>query len=88
MQSEYEGQVDIFGVAGRSAIDDMATFVDRTGVGDFPHIADLEGEVWAEFEVRSQPAFAFVNDDGTFTVHVGALGESGLVERIDALLAT
>ncbi len=87
MQSQYAGQVDIIGVASRSGIEEMALFVQNTGVGDFPHLADLDGEVWAEFEVGSQPAFAFVNDDGTFTVHVGPLGESGLIEGINALLA-
>ncbi len=38
--------------------------------------------------VRSQPAFAFIDNDGRVTVRLGALGEAGLIEAIDALLAT
>lgn len=66
----------------------MQLFVANTGVGAFPHLADLDLEVWSKFEVRSQPAFAFIDNDGSVTVRLGALGEGGLIEGIDALLAT
>jgi len=54
-------------------------------VGAFPHIVDESGDVWATYGVRTQPAFVFINDDGTSETHIGALGEAGLTERINAL---
>ena len=45
-------------------------------------------DVWAEFGVTSQPAWAFINDDGPIDVHKGSLGETRLNERIDALIAS
>lgn len=50
-------------------------------------MSDAQRDVWAEFGVRSQPAWAFIDDDGTVEVHRGSLGESGLNERIDQLIA-
>jgi len=75
-------------VAGRDEIAAMRLFVANTGVGAFPQLEDLDLEVWSKFEVCSQPAFAFIDKDGSVTVRLGALGEGGLIEAIDALLAT
>ncbi len=85
-QSLYEGSVDIIGVAGRGELEEMERFINDTGVGAFAHLADIDGAIWAAFDVATQPAFAFVDDDGTFSVHTGALGETGLIEAIEALL--
>jgi len=49
---------------------------------------DVDGSVWREFGIRSQPAFAFMNDDGTVEAHQGKLGVEGLSERINALIAS
>ncbi len=46
---------------------------------------DDNGDVWREFGIRTQPAFIFIDDDGTLDTHVGALGLSALQERLDAL---
>ena len=43
--------------------------------------------MWASYGVVSQPAFTFVNDDGTVETRVGALGKDGLIEKIEALQA-
>lgn len=66
----------------------MRSFVDDFGVGAFPHVADVSGQVWESYGVLTQPAFAFIDDDGTADVVVGSLGTDGLAERLDALLAT
>jgi len=55
-------------------------------VGGFDHIADSDIEVWREFGITSQPAFAFLNDDGTVEVHKGALGLDTLTERVNTLI--
>lgn len=41
--------------------------------------------MWDSFGIVSQPAWAFVNDDGTVETNAGALGESALLERIAEL---
>lgn len=64
----------------------MAEFVSSTGVGSFDHIADDDLKIWSEFGVTSQPAFAFLNDDGTVKTIVSRLGEDRLAEEIEALL--
>ena len=66
----------------------MTAFVDEFGVGDFPHVADVDGAVWSTYRVTTQPAFAFIDDDGSLEVHVGTLGEDGLASRLEALVAT
>ncbi len=66
----------------------MADFVDETGVGAFDHLIDAEGTIWSELSVSDQPAFAFINDDGTVEVNVGALGEEELTNRLEALIAS
>ncbi|WP_062210156.1 redoxin family protein [Demequina oxidasica] len=66
--------VTMMGVAGRS--DDpaaMQEFVTDYGVGGIEHLADTDGSIWANFSVASQPAFVFVNDDGTMQGSGGGL---------------
>ena len=47
-------------------------------------LADVE--VWAEFGVLAQPAFAFVDDSGEMEIHHGSLDEAELSERIETLI--
>ncbi len=76
------------GVAGRDDTGPMASFVSDYDVGAFPHIADVSGEIWERYGVLGQPAFVFIDDDGSDDVYLGALGADGLTGRVDALLST
>lgn len=87
MQEQFAGQVSVVGVSSRDSLAPMRRFVDNNGVSAFPHIPDLDGDIWESFGVSSQPAFAFVNDDGTVEIVIGAMGEAGLTERMTALAA-
>lgn len=87
MQAAYDGRVAVVGVAGRDDLSAIQGFIDDRGVAAFPHIADESGEIWATFDVRSQPAFVFIDDDGTIADESGSLSEDGLIERLDALVA-
>ncbi len=87
MQAAFDGQVAVIGVAGRDDLSAIQGFIDDRGVGAFPHIADESGEIWATFDVRSQPAFVFIDDDGTIVDGTGSLSEEGLTERLDELVA-
>ena len=87
MQAAYDGDVTVIGVAGRDDLSAIQGFIDDRGVGAFPHMVDDTGEIWAGFDVRSQPAFVFIDDDGTIVGDAGSLSEESLVERLDALVA-
>lgn len=56
-------------------------------VDGFDHVSDVDGDVWLEYGVAGQPAFAFINDDGTVEMHLGGLGLDGIRERAEALIA-
>ncbi|NCG23902.1 MAG: redoxin domain-containing protein [Actinobacteria bacterium] len=88
MQQQFAGQVNVVGVASRDDLPPMRQFVTDTGVDAFPHIADVSGEIWEAFGVTSQPSLAFINDDGTVEIVIGAIGVDGLVERMTALVAS
>ncbi|NNE95265.1 MAG: hypothetical protein HKN24_04485 [Acidimicrobiales bacterium] len=88
MQSNYAGQVEIIGVAGRDDIVSIQEFVTNFEVDGFTHAVDEELAIWREYGIRSQPAFAFLSADGGVETHSGPLGVDELSNRIDALLAS
>ena len=60
----YDGTVEFLGVAGRDDLGPMKEFVDRYTV-PFPSVADLDTEIWRRAGVRGQPAFVFIEPDGS-----------------------
>ena len=88
MQQQFGDQVTILGVAGRDDLRDMEEFVAEFGVGGFEHIADEDVEIWKAYNVTSQPAFVFINDDGTSETLISSLGLEGLTARVEALAAS
>jgi thiol-disulfide isomerase/thioredoxin len=83
----FADEVKVVGVASRGDVGEMEDFVSDTDTGAFAHVADEAGDIWSSYGVAAQPAFAFINDDGTYTVHLGALGADGLQERFEQLAA-
>jgi thiol-disulfide isomerase/thioredoxin len=83
--SEFEGSVEVIGVAGRGETDAMAEFVEQTGTGGLDHVVDDDGSIWTQFGVAAQPAFAFIDEQGEVDVFVGTLGSDGLTERMQDL---
>jgi len=88
VQQAFEGRVEIIGVAGRDEITAMESFVSDLGVDGFPHIVDLELEIWTRYDVASQPSFVFIDDDGSVETVLGAMGADALTSRVDALLSS
>ena len=78
----------MIGVAGRDELSAINTFIEDRGVGGFPHIVDESGDVWSSFDVRSQPAFVFINDDGTIAGDAGSLGPTAIASRVEDLIAS
>lgn len=78
----------MIGIAGRDDLDAVLNFIDVREVGAFPHIVDESGDIWSEFDVRSQPSFVFVNDDGSVSDPTRSLTQSEIEERLDELVNT
>jgi thiol-disulfide isomerase/thioredoxin len=84
---QFRADVTLIGVPGRGDLDEMREFVDDTGTGSLTHVADLGGDIWSAFGVYGQPAFAFINDDGSVEVFIGGMGGKALAERVAELVA-
>ena len=77
----------MIGVAGRAEGSEFKDWGTSRQVDAFDHITDPDGEVWREYGITGQPAFIFLNDDGTELGRTGALGLDGLTERVNELVA-
>jgi thiol-disulfide isomerase/thioredoxin len=85
VQADYSQKVNMVGVAGLgSGKDNMADFVDDTGIDHFPHLADDAGAVWQRFGVTSQEYFVLLDKAGK-VVHQGPLTRDDLRSRVSDL---
>ena len=75
-------------MASRDDVDAIRGFVDQYDVQNFDHIIDEGGVIWERYGILSQPAFAFINDDGTVETRLGAMGVDGLSEAAELLQQT
>lgn len=71
--AELEGSVRIIGVPGRGERPAMKQFVADGGVSKLQHVVDDTGQIWSEYGVVGQPAFAFIDGDGNVEMVNGAL---------------
>nr|WP_232831986.1 redoxin domain-containing protein [Nocardiopsis sp. FIRDI 009] len=78
----FDGRVEFVGVAGRGEVDAMRRFAADTSTDGLTHIVDDDGGIWSGFGVSSQPAFAFLRPDGTFTTVTGTLTEDDLDDHV------
>ncbi len=60
----------------------MQKFVDKHGI-TFPTASDDDAELYARFDIPSQPAWVFVDEMGQMQVHLGALEPA----ELDSMLA-
>ncbi|MQA10233.1 MAG: redoxin domain-containing protein [Pseudonocardiaceae bacterium] len=80
-----QDKVNFLGVASLSDVPKMRQFVSDNGIGSFPNVADTESSVWQRFGVTSQPAYAFIDADGTVDTVKGSLSEDELASRVEQL---
>lgn len=52
----------------------------------FDHAIDESGDIWSYYGIFTQPSFAFIDDDGTVDVFLGAMGLVGLSSVIEEKL--
>lgn len=82
----FEDRISFIGMAGRDDPALMPGFVERYGLGSFPHTIDHDGSLWARSGIAYQPAWIFVNDDGSVEVVPGSLGSDELVGTLQELV--
>lgn len=87
-EPDWPEDVTIIGVAGLSDAAQAKVFIEEHGVGGFSHVYDTDGSIWQSFGVTGQPAFAWVNDDGTVTVKQGGIGKWDVLKKAQELAAS
>ena len=84
VQEIYRGQVQFIGIPSLSDAAEMRAFIEETGVTGFPHIADVDGEIWERFGVVAQRTYVYIDDDGEWRQS----GYGSLLEDVKALVAS
>lgn len=62
----------------------MQEFISKHQI-TFPNIKDNDGLVFAQFEVAYQPAWVFIQQDGTSETKAGAMDETTLAAMLSQL---
>lgn len=84
--AELPDDVEFIGIAGRSDdLDEMGEFVEWTGTGAVTHVVDADGSIWEAFGIAVQPAFYFVNQDGTARRAGSGLNTEDILAEVDIL---
>ncbi len=77
----YGDRVMIVGMAGHDTDEAHQAFVDEHGLGEMLHVVDEDGSLWSQYGVSYQPAWVFIDEDGTVELVAG-----GLYDDLDARL--
>ena len=83
-QREIGTGVTVLGVAWAGDSGSYTDFVARHGL-TFPQIDDTAAEVFTRFGVPGQPAWVFIDGEGTVTRRLGAMSDEDLAATLDTL---
>ena len=81
---QIAGKVRIIGVAWNGSEQSMQEFVAKHQL-TFGNIKDNDGLVFAQFDVAYQPAWVFIQQDGTSETNLGAMDEVTLSKMLNKL---
>ena len=84
MNKQFDGKVQIIGVAWNGSEESMQEFVTKHQLA-FANIKDNDGLVFAQFDVAYQPAWVFIRQDGTSETNVSAMDEATLTKMLEKL---
>lgn len=84
----FEDQITFLGMAGASELPQYRAFVDKYDLGVIAHAIDPDRSLWASFGVSYQPAWVFIDADGSVDVHAGAYSAADLDARLEELAAS
>ena len=82
--TQLAGKVRVIGVAWNGSEESMQEFVTKHQL-TFANIKDNDGLVFAQFDVAYQPAWVFIQQDGTSESILGAMDEVTLTEMLEKL---
>ena len=82
--TQLAGKVRVIGVAWNGSEESMQEFVTKHQL-TFVNIKDNDGLVFAQFDVAYQPAWVFIQQDGTSESILGAMDEVTLTEMLEKL---
>ena len=82
--TQLAGKVRVIGVAWNGSEESMQEFVIKHQL-TFANIKDNDGLVFAQFDVAYQPAWVFIQQDGTSESILGAMDEVTLTEMLEKL---
>ncbi len=87
-QRQFGADVQFIGIAGQDTDEAVATFVDQYGLGEFEHVSDRSGAIWQAFGVNAQPAYVFINDDGTIARQIGAMSDEQFIGALTDMISS
>ena len=82
--TQLAGKVRVIGVAWNGSEESMQEFVTKHQI-TFANIKDNDGLVFAQFDVAYQPAWVFIQQDGTSESILGAMDEATLIQMLEKL---
>jgi peroxiredoxin len=71
-------------VAWNGTDDSYLNFIDRHSL-TFDNLDDTAALVFSEYDIPSQPAWAFINQDGTVDTQMGVIPQDELINLLEAL---
>jgi hypothetical protein len=81
---QLASKVRIIGVAWNGSEQSMQEFAAKHQL-TFANIKDNDGLVFAQFDVAYQPAWVFIQQDGTHETKLGAMDEATLTKMLEKL---
>ena len=81
---QLAGKVRIIGVAWNGSEESIQEFVAKHQL-TFGNIKDNDGLVFTQFDVAYQPAWVFIQQDGTSETNLGAMDEVTLSKMLNKL---
>ncbi|MDP4706182.1 MAG: hypothetical protein NWR75_06535, partial [Ilumatobacteraceae bacterium] len=84
VSKKFSGKVRIVGVAWNGTDDSYLEFIDRHSL-TFNSLDDTSALIFSEYEIPSQPAWAFMKQDGALETRLGVIPQDELVNLLEAL---
>jgi thiol-disulfide isomerase/thioredoxin len=86
LQNEYDGRLNILGIAGMGDNKDMHEFVADLEVGKVPHLDDEPGKLWKKFGITEQSTYVILDKAGKI-VTTSYLDDLQLTNKVKSLVA-
>nr|WP_272954953.1 redoxin domain-containing protein [Kribbella shirazensis] len=80
--SDYQGKVNVVGVAGLDKTGAMRDFVTDQKVSGFPHLADEAGVVWKRFGITEQSMYVVLDAQGNKAFSGTLVNGDGLADQV------